>query len=134
MDRTRFTELCRKGAADAGLRGVAFRPASFEPRFQKHAGIPCHGAEIFVTDRRAMEPLLLGLVVLEAALRANPDEFKWRTETYEFVDEPIAIDLLCGSSEARVALETRIRPRELTDSWASQLADWAEIREQFLRY
>ena len=134
VDRTRFTELCRKGAADAGLRGVAFRPASFEPRFQKHAGIPCHGAEVFVTDRRAMEPLLLGLVVLEAALRANPDEFKWRTETYEFVDEPIAIDLLCGSSEARVALETRIRPRELTDSWASQLADWAEIREQFLRY
>ena len=49
-------------------------------------------------------------------------------------EKPAPVDLLCGSSEARVALETRIRPRELTDSWASQLADWAEIREQFLRY
>ena len=134
VDRSRFTELCRKGAADAGLHGVAFRAASFEPRFQKHAGLPCHGIEVFVTDRRAMEPLLLGFVVLEAALRANPDQFKWRTETYEFVDNPIAIDLLCGSSEARVALETRIRPREILESWAPQLAEWSDIRQQFLRY
>lgn len=134
VDRALFTDLCRKGAADAGLQGVSFRPASFEPRFQKHAGVACHGTEIFVSDRRAMEPLLLGLVVLEAALRANPDEFAWRTETYEFVDDPIAIDLLCGSEEARVGLETRIRPRELLGAWKTQLDDWCEIREQFLMY
>jgi uncharacterized protein YbbC (DUF1343 family) len=116
------------------LAGVAFRPASFEPRFQKHAGKPCHGVEVFVTDRNAMEPFLLGLVVLEAALRANPDEFQWRTETYEFVDDPIAIDLLCGSSEARVALEARIRPRELVEGWRSQLDEWNEVRSSFLLY
>ena len=134
VDRERFTDLCRKGAADAGLEGISFRAASFEPRFQKHAGVPCHGTEIFVDDRRVMEPLLLGLVVLEAALRANPDDFAWRTETYEFVDDPIAIDLLCGSEEARVGLETRIRPRDLIDAWKPQLSDWSEIRGQFLMY
>jgi len=134
VNRERFADLCTKGATESGLAGVAFRPASFEPRFQKHAGKPCHGIEVFVTDRNAMEPFLLGLVVLEAALRANPDEFQWRTETYEFVDDPIAIDLLCGSSEARVALETRIRPRELVEGWQAQLDEWNEIRSSFLLY
>jgi len=134
IDRERFAELCVKGAADAGLGGVAFRAASFEPRFQKHGGAPCHGIEIFVTDRDAMEPFLLGLVVLEAALREDRGGFAWRTETYEFVDEPIAIDLLCGSAEARVGLESRMRPRELLEGWSVQINDWLERRESFLLY
>jgi uncharacterized protein YbbC (DUF1343 family) len=134
LDRDRFTDLCRKGALEAHLDGVGFRAASFEPRFQKHAGKPCHGTEIFVTNRAAIEPFLLGLVVLEAALRAEPDGFAWRTETYEFIDNPIAIDLLCGSSEARVGLESRIRPRELLEDWSTQLSDWTERREACLLY
>src|SRR5512133_1953917 len=35
------------------LPGVAFRPVSFQPAFDKHAGKRCHGAELFVTDRTA---------------------------------------------------------------------------------
>ena len=87
-----------------------------------------------MTNRAAMEPFLLGLVVLEAALRAAPEEFAWRTETYEFVDEPIAIDLLCGSSDARLGLESRMRPRDMLEDWAGQLNDWLERREQYLLY
>ena len=134
MNRERLADLCTKGAAEAGLAGVSFRPASFEPRFQKHAGIPCHGVEIYVRDRRAMEPFLLGLVVIEAALRENQGQFAWRTETYEFVDDPVAIDLLCGSAEARVGLESRMRPRELLEGWSEQIEEWMERREPFLLY
>lgn len=130
LDAARFTALCRAGATDAGLQGVAFRAATFEPRFQKFAGQVCHGVEITVTDRYALESLLLGLVVLEAALRAAPDDFRWRTETYEFVDTPIAVDLLCGSSEARVALESRIPPRELVRGWEAERAAWDEEHRQ----
>ena len=134
LDRDAFTRLCRQGALDAGLTGVGFRSATFEPRFQKHAGLACSGTEILVTDAYALEPFLLGLVVLEAALRAAPDHFRWRTETYEFVDDPIAIDLLCGSSEARVALESRVRPRDLLEGWRPELDEWAELREAALLY
>jgi uncharacterized protein YbbC (DUF1343 family) len=81
-----------------------------------------------------MEPFLLGLVVLEAALRAAPDSFRWRTETYEFVDSPIAIDLLCGSHEARVGLESRVRPRELMEGWKPELDLFIEQREPCLLY
>jgi len=134
IDRERFTHLCRQGAADAGLAGVGFRPASFEPRFQKFAGEACHGIEIFVYSRHELDATLLGMVVIEAALRASPDAFAWRTETYEFVDDPIAIDLLFGSAEGRVGLETRIRPRELMEAWAPSLKEWAEIRAEALLY
>ena len=54
--------------------------------------------------------------------------------TYEFVDNPIAIDLLCGSSEARVGLETRVRPVELLESWKGALDDFREVRAEYLLY
>lgn len=134
IDRDRVTTLCRKGAAEARLHGVGFRAATFEPRFQKHAGQVCHGVEIFVTERHAMEPLLLGLVVLEAFLRADPERFAWRTETYEFVDDPIAIDLLSGSPEIRLGLEARMPLREMVDQWAADRTEWDEQRESVLLY
>jgi uncharacterized protein YbbC (DUF1343 family) len=134
INRSVFTDLCRKGAKDAGMDGVAFREATFEPRFQKHAGQVCHGIEIFVQSRWAMNATLLGLVVLEAALRENAEGFAWRTETYEFVDDPIAIDLLCGSAEARVALEARMSPRELIDGWQGEIEAFTELRGEQLIY
>jgi len=134
LDAAGFTRLCRQGALDNGIEGVAFRAATFEPRFQKFAGQVCSGVEITVTDRHALDAFLLGLVVIEAALRAAPDRFRWRTETYEFVDEPIAIDLLCGSAEARVGLESKIRPRDLIASWKEELEAWKERRAGCLLY
>lgn len=134
LDASAFTRLCRQGALDAGLEGVAFRSATFEPRFQKFAGQVCHGTEVTVTDRHRLDAYLLGLVVIEAALRAAPDHFRWRTETYEFVDTPIAIDLLTGSAEVRVGLESRIRPRDLCEGWKGERQEWAEVRAECLLY
>ena len=134
LDAGKYTELLRKGALDAGLEGCAFRAATFEPRFQKFGGLPCSGAEVTVTDRHRLEPYLLGLVVLEATLRAAPEHFRWRTETYEFVDTPIAIDLLTGSSEVRVGLESRVRPRDLAAAWDKERGEWGELRDGCLLY
>lgn len=130
----RFTRLCRRGAKDSGLTGVQFREATFLPQFQKHAGVVCGGTEIHVEDRHALESFLLGLVVIEAAMRADPEQFAWRTETYEFVDDPIAIDLLCGNHEGRLGLESRVRPRDLVEGWKGELDEWLELRETCLIY
>lgn len=134
LDARELCRLVRAGLADSGAEGVAVRAATFEPRFQKFAGQPCHGVELTITDRHRLESFLVGLVVLEAALRAAPEHFRWRTETYEFVDDPIAIDLLCGSAEARVGLESRIRPRDLVEGWRGELTAWAERRAEHLHY
>ncbi len=134
LNAAELTRLCRLGAADARLEGVAFRTATFEPRFQKCAGQACHGVEVFVTDRGRMHSLLLGLVVIEAALRADASRFAWRTETYEFVDDPIAIDLLLGSREGRLALEAKLPMRELVDAWDAGRGEWERARKGCLLY
>lgn len=136
VDKRELCRLVRLGALDAELHGVDFRAATFEPRFQKYAGQVCHGLEILVSGRRQLDAFRLGLVVLEAFLRLDPDRrhFAWRTETYEFVKEPIAIDLLCGSAEARVGLESRVAVTDLLHRWGPELRLFAETRESCLLY
>ena len=134
INRSRLIYLLRLAAKDSGLKGCFFRAATFEPRFQKHAGEVCHGAEIIVTNRDQLDPFLLGIVCLEALIKENPEQFQWRTETYEFVDNPIAIDLLFGCSEARGALETHVSSREIQETLQEDLTDFIAVRKSCLLY
>jgi uncharacterized protein YbbC (DUF1343 family) len=115
--------LARRLAAE-GLPGVLFRPAWFRPTFQKHAGRTCSGVQLHVTDRDTFRPARTGLAVLAALRDAYPD-FRWRTETYEFVSNVPAIDLLFGSDRERLALEAG-------QSWAQIAKAW-EAEEQTFR-
>ena len=85
INKQHLLAIIRDIAKTNGLEGCIFRAATFEPRFQKHDGLVCHGIEIVVTDRYRLDPLLLGIVCLEALIKENPEQFEWRTETYEFV-------------------------------------------------
>ncbi len=100
-----------------GLPGAAFRPARFLPGFQKHAGTECGGIQIHVTDRRAFRPVLTGLAVVIAAREEGGDDFRWRTERYEFVDEIPAFDLLAGTDAWRLAIENGASAREIAAAW-----------------
>ena len=48
------------------LPGVYFRPAVFEPTFQKHAKKTCGGCQIHVLDRNAFKPVLTGVALIDA--------------------------------------------------------------------
>ena len=126
--------IIRTVANDNGLVGCIFRAATFEPRFQKHDGDVCHGIEIIITDRTILDPLLLGIVCLEALIKENSDQFEWRTETYEYVDDPIAIDLLFGCSEIREGLEQGVSSAELLAQMNAELPAFLEKRETCLLY
>ena len=54
------------------LPGVAFRPASFVPTWDKHAGARCHGVELVVTDAERFRPCRTGLAVVLHARRQEP--------------------------------------------------------------
>jgi len=66
------------------LPGVYFRPAVFEPTFQKHAGRACGGCQIHVTDRTAFRPVLTGAALAGMFHRADPARFAWRQPPYEY--------------------------------------------------
>lgn len=124
--------LARRLEADA-LPGVRFRPAWFRPTFQKFAGVDCGGVQLHVTDRAAFRPVRTGLAVL-AALKALAPGFAWRTETYEFVSDRPAIDLLFGSAREREALDAGAPWRDTAAAWEVEEEAFAARRARFLLY
>ena len=116
------------------LPGVVFRPAGFQPTFQKHAGRPCGGVQLHVTDREVFQPVRTGLMLLAVMRELSGDHFRWRTETYEFVQQPIAIDLLFGSDRERLGLEVGRSWRDLVGEWSDEEADFKSVRQPILMY
>lgn len=134
LDPQPFAALCAERAEAAGLRGVAFRPAAFIPSFEKHAGETCGGAEVHVLNRERLNPFLLGMVVVEACYRADPERFAWRREPYEFVANPPAIDLLTGSSLFRETLLSGGDIGALPEVWEPELEEFRGQRAECLLY
>jgi len=65
------------------LSGVVFRPMSFLPTFQKHAGKLCGGAQIHVIDRNKFKPFKTGAAILKAVRNLYPEQFRWKEPPYE---------------------------------------------------
>ena len=108
------------------LPGVRFRPCSFTPTWDKHAGKRCHGVQIHLDYARGMDAVRTGVAAIVHARAQDPAQFRWRTERYEFVDDKPAIDLLTGSAAFRERVEQGATVAELCSLWT-------EEREQFLR-
>jgi uncharacterized protein YbbC (DUF1343 family) len=117
-----------------GLPGIRFRPHYFLPTFQKHAGKVCGGVELHVTNRAEFEPYRTGLWCVKAARDMNLEKFDWRRETYEFVSDRLAIDLLAGSARYREIVESGGNIDEWVAEWEEPLREFAKTREEFLLY
>lgn len=141
---TRPFELCGAPWLDAArlarrmneekLAGVRFRAAWFRPTFQKHAGQDCGGVQLHITDREAFQPVRTSLALLAAMREMSGSHFAWRTEPYEFVRDPIAIDLLFGSARERTHLEGGHSWRELVPIWTKEETAFAQRRHTALLY
>jgi uncharacterized protein YbbC (DUF1343 family) len=116
------------------LPGVRFRPASFTPTWDKHAGVRCHGVELHIHDPEAFRPFRTGLACVLQARALEPARFRWRTETYEFVDGIPAFDLLCGSSRERTAIESGAALGDLVQAYAAEERAFARRRARYLAY
>jgi uncharacterized protein YbbC (DUF1343 family) len=116
------------------LPGVVFRPVHFLPTFQKHAGKDCGGVMLHVTDPRSFLPLRTGVACLLHARRLAGASFKWRTETYEFVEGVLAIDLLFGTDQVRLRMEAGRDLDGCLDGFAEDLAIFEAQRARHLLY
>ncbi len=118
--------------AAAQLPGVRFRPLTFRPTFHKFAGKPCGGVQLHVVDRAAFRPYRTGVALIAAARELGGDDFRWRTEPYEFVADPPAIDLLTGSDEVRKAIERGARIDDIQATFVPFEGEFAERRRPAL--
>lgn len=95
------------------LAGFTARPITFRPTFQKHAGAICGGVQVHVTDPVAFRPYATYLAVSALAHHHHPEDFRFRTERYEFIDHIPAFDLLTGSSRPREAIAAGAKPMDV---------------------
>ena len=123
-----------KSLEETDLEGVAFLPCYFRPQFQKHSGEVCGGVELLLQDESVLEPFRLGVELLHAVKCLHPEEFAWRAQAYEFVDEIPAIDLLAGGPDLREALGSRSALDDWIARWAEDEKSFQEERAEVLLY
>ncbi|MDA8432819.1 MAG: DUF1343 domain-containing protein [Nitrospiraceae bacterium] len=117
------------------LEGVVFRPLYFLPTFQKHAGIPCGGAQIHVTDRKRFKPFKAGVAILKAIVDLYPIDFKYKKPPYEYEERLLPIDILAGTDRLRKDIETGKSIEEMVAWWNEELAVFnRQIRKKTLIY
>jgi len=101
---------------ELSLPGFRPRPLRFVPTFHKHAGVPCGGVQIHVTDAVAFRPYATYLALIALARGQDPLAFRFRTEKYEFREDVPAFDLLTGSVEARESILRGDPPLRIAES------------------
>ena len=130
IDADRFA-----GALNAlELPGVYFRPAVFEPTFQKHARRTCGGCQIHLLDREAFRPVVTGVAVIQTFYRLDPSSFAWRPPPYEYEHDKPPIDILAGSDLLRRQIETDVPLEEIVEGWREDEEAFHRVRAPYLLY
>ncbi|MFJ8666923.1 exo-beta-N-acetylmuramidase NamZ domain-containing protein [Streptomyces sp. NPDC093600] len=107
------------------LPGVRFREAYFAPTFSKFQGRTVGGVQVQVHDRAAFDPVRTGIGLLVSAKRSWSG-FAWRPDHW--------IDKLTGSTRVRTLIDTGADTDEVVGAWASDLAAFRAVREEYLLY
>jgi uncharacterized protein YbbC (DUF1343 family) len=116
------------------LPGVVFRPLTFQPTFQKHAGLLCGGAQIHVTDREKFRPFKTGVAVLKAVHNTYPRDFAWKQPPYEYEEIKLPIDILAGTDRLRREIESWKALDEMEKWWKEELKAFEKVRKEHLIY
>jgi uncharacterized protein YbbC (DUF1343 family) len=116
------------------LPGAILRPVVYTPTFHKHAGKPCGGVQIHITNPETFRPYRTGVAFLKACHDQAPAQFQWRHRAYEFVDTIPAIDLLAGSAALREGIAAGASIDDLAARWPRDEGAFAEERAEYLMY
>lgn len=116
------------------LPGVFFRPAVFEPTFQKHARETCGGCQIHVRDREYFRPVETGVALVATFRASDPERFRWRDPPYEYEYDKLPIDILAGSADLRKQIESGAPADEIAGSWHAAVEDFNHVRARYLLY
>ena len=71
----RAEEFCR-AFNDLGCPGVEATPLYFTPTVSKHQGQVCGGIHLHIVDEERLEPVALGVKLLDLLRRMYPDDFR----------------------------------------------------------
>ncbi|MGH3352445.1 MAG: exo-beta-N-acetylmuramidase NamZ family protein [Nocardioides sp.] len=117
---------------DAGLPGVTFREAYFNPSVNKHAGEVCGGVQVTIQDSDSFDPVRTGVEMLVTAKALFP-EFAWRQDSWDTA-RPFWIDKLTGSTRLRTQIDDGATGDDVEAAWRDELAAFDSTRRKYLIY
>ncbi|MHB8654400.1 MAG: exo-beta-N-acetylmuramidase NamZ domain-containing protein [Terriglobia bacterium] len=106
------------------IQGVRFLPVDFTPRENRFAGKVCHGVQIVLLDRLALDSPEMGMELATALYKLFPGDFQ--------LDKTLA---LVGSRAVLESIKQGRDPRRIAyDLQQSGLAKFRNTREKYLLY
>jgi uncharacterized protein YbbC (DUF1343 family)/CubicO group peptidase (beta-lactamase class C family) len=105
------------------IQGVRFVPMDFTPRSDTFAGEVCHGAQIVLLDRQALEPTEMGVELLAALWKLYPTALKLGDTVH-----------LVGSQKVMDSIFTGESPSRIRYDWQTDLEKFKTLRAQYLLY
>ncbi len=108
----------------AGLAGVRFVPVEFTPAAgSKLGGRKCGGVNVLVTDREAIDPVLIGITIAWHLRDLFGDKFEFAK-----------VNNLLANSAAMKALGEARSPADVPAVWKDDLDRFRAMREKYLIY
>jgi uncharacterized protein YbbC (DUF1343 family) len=105
------------------LAGVRFVPIEFTPNASKFKGEACQGCYVIVTDRKAIEPVKVGVAIVWQLKKMYGDKFE--------IDK---VDRLLKNDQAMSEIKSASDPKAISDVWQKDLAAFKKQREKYLLY
>lgn len=119
---------------ELNLGGFKLRPLHFLPTFQKHKGVPCGGFQVHVTDKKTFKPWRVFQILMREIKKTIGEEFKYKTDAYEYEHNKLAIDLINGTDRLRAFYEEKEGYDFLDKIEAEGLSNYLEKRAKILLY
>ncbi len=105
------------------IQGVRFVPTDFHPTSGIFHGEICHGVQIVLLDRQALEPTAMGVELLTALWRLYPQELK--------LDGAAR---LVGSHKVLDSIRAGESPSRIWYDWQESLENFKKVRAKYLLY
>ncbi len=108
--------------------GIEWKKIQFVPKNSKYSGKICHGARIYITDRKCYSPVYTGFRLLQIIRNMFPDDFKWQPP-FKDGQKPF-IEYLTGDD----FIYSIINPDELKEILESGTVEFTSAVKDFKLY
>ncbi len=119
IDREKFSSYLN----NRNIPGVRFVPVDFVPSGDKFKNERCGGVRIDLTDRKRLDPAMLGIEVISALHKLYPKDFQ--------VDK--TLDIIASRKVLQEIRDGR-DPRDIVQGWQKHLERFSELRAKYLLY
>ena len=105
------------------IQGVRFISVDFTPNSSRFKNQLCHGVQIVLLDRQALDSPALGIEITSALYRLYPKDFQ--------LDKTLG---LIGSRQVLQAVKDGQDPTSIVQDWQGPLEQFCKLRSKYLLY